>query len=57
MGQNSCVPCSTEQIQTDIEPNSFEFAYGEDTHEPKINHDDDLTSRESEIAPILFDCQ
>lgn len=57
MGQNSCVPCSTEQIQTDLEPNTFEFAYGEDTHEPKINHDDDLTSRESEIAPILFDCQ
>jgi hypothetical protein len=57
MGQNSCVPCSSEQIQTEVQGNNFAFEYGEDTHEPKIDHDDDLTSRSSEIEPILFDCQ
>lgn len=57
MGQNSCVPCSSEQIQTEVQANNFAFEYGEDTHEPKIDHEDDLTSRSSEIEPILFDCQ
>lgn len=44
MGQEVCSPC-TEKIQTDVDSNSFAFAYGEDTHEPKVTHDDNLTCR------------